>query len=513
MTFSYRDAASGTYYQANEVVVVNMKSDSSDSPPSSDVLELIFDARRESLDKPVSHFRPSIVSYALFALSVAGLCTMTFIITTSVLFVQEPPPPRPTPDYLAERELAFANYMNDRHNDMTLNKVISCYYNTPSENGTNDLMPLDINPKLCTHINIAFAQVVNKEIVLNENQERTIKEIIKLRLKNKDLKILLSVGGAGGHNGFSEMVVDHASRKTFIRSIKAILRNYTLDGIDLDWEFPAIHAARPNTTSNVTVNAAWASMVMQNLGTPQVYEHGRERQHFSQLLREIRNEFFREKKNYLLTVAVGAPKIIVDTAYDVEQLNMYVDYINLMTYDFHSYTKLTPFTGLNSPLYPRSTEQLYLSTLNINFTVNMYVSKGMYPCKIVVGIPTYGHSFHLVNPTNTDIGSPASGFGTLGSLGFVDYSEICKFINDHTGDVTVKKDNETKVPYLYHSHDWVSYDDPISVMEKAKYILDNRLLGAMIYSLNADDYRGDCQVLGVDKKFPLLQSIRDTFNK
>nr|UTR35852.1 chitinase [Agrotis ipsilon] len=364
-------------------------------------------------------------------------------------------------------------------------KVISCYYNFPSEHATNQLMPLDIHPNLCTHINMAFARVENNEIKLEDYQFRTLLEIVKLKHDNPNLKILVSVGGSKNDKGFPNMVLNHKSRKIFIKSIKNLLRNYTLDGIDLDWEFPALHG---------------------------VAESGRERQHFSQLLREIRMEYIREKRNYLLTIAAAAPQTIVDTSYDVDQLNEYLDFVNIMTYDFHYYTKYTPFTGFNSPLYKRSTEQLYLATLNINHTVHMYLDKGLDRNKIVVGIPTYGHTFTLVNVNNHRVSSPASGFGSLGSLGFVNYPDVCMFVSN-SSNVHITEDNEAKVPYLYSNKEWVSYENTQSVMEKAKFIVDNQLGGAMIYSLNADDYSGACRgaMARADSGgFPLSVTVSNT---
>ncbi|XP_053612901.1 chitotriosidase-1 [Plodia interpunctella] len=375
----------------------------------------------------------------------------------------------------------------EQYRDTLVEKVVSCYYNTPIPDALNQLLPNNIHPHLCTHINVAFARVVDKEIALEDIQYKTLVQLQQLKKINPKLKILLSVGGAGNDNGFSEMVIDHASRKVFIKSIKNILKNYTLDGIDLDWEFPALH------------------------GT-QLALAKRERQHFSQLLQEIRREYVREKRNYLLTVAVAAQQTIVDVSYDVDQLNLYTDFINIMTYDYHFYSKYTPFTGLNSPLFVRSDEQLFLSSLNINFTVHMYLDKGLERNKIVIGIPTYGHTFTLVNADNTKVGSPASGFGSLGSKGFINYPDICSFLASKS-NVTVKQDHEAKVPYLYKDLDWVSYDSPQSVIAKAMYIKDYGLRGAMIYSLNADDYNGSCggdQGEGV--KFPLLKSVTNVLS-
>lgn len=96
----------------------------------------------------------------------------------------------------------------------------------------------------------------------------------QLKQHNKDLKVLIWVGGFDA-GGFPEMVRTHANRKLFIQSLKEYLEMYCLDGVDLDWEFPS--------------------------------SHNRERQHFSQLLHEIRREYQREHRTYLLSVAVAAP--------------------------------------------------------------------------------------------------------------------------------------------------------------------------------------------------------------
>lgn len=81
----------------------------------------------------------------------------------------------------------------------------------------------------------------------------------------------------------------------FIKSAVAAIKEFRLDGIDLDWEFPNEH------------------------------QHGdkRQRMHFTQLLREIREEITRhkEKHRFILSVAVAAPRTIVENSYDVSYIN------------------------------------------------------------------------------------------------------------------------------------------------------------------------------------------------
>lgn len=71
----------------------------------------------------------------------------------------------------------------------------------------------------------------------------------------------------------------------------------------------------------------------------------------------------------------------------------FVDFINVMAYDYHSYQWYFPMTGPNSPLFSPRDESGYFQNLNINTTIQYWISKGMPKEKILLGMPTYGHSF------------------------------------------------------------------------------------------------------------------------
>lgn len=117
----------------------------------------------------------------------------------------------------------------------------------------------------------------------------------QLKLHNPNLKTLISVGGALAE-GLPEMILNHRNRKKFIKSVVDAIRTYELSGVDLDWEFP-------------------------NWDNP--LNDDRQRQHFTQLLEEIRKEINRhsEGKKFLLSVDVAAIPSIIDTAYDIQYLN------------------------------------------------------------------------------------------------------------------------------------------------------------------------------------------------
>lgn len=223
---------------------------------------------------------------------------------------------------------------HERHAKIHTQKLI-CYYTTPRYEGRQKsdktLKIKDINPHLCTHLNIGIIEISNCSLVIDADLIAAFKESNLLKAQNEQLKVMLWVGGADESMGFSDMVENHANRKRFIQSLKATLEKFALDGVgefliddvralhnfifhsDLDWEFP-------------------------NGSNPQ-------RIHFMQLLHEIRREYQREHSTYLLSLAVAAPSAFVEMCYDVPMINENVDWVNVMTYDYHFYSTGTPYVG------------------------------------------------------------------------------------------------------------------------------------------------------------------------
>lgn len=143
-----------------------------------------------------------------------------------------------------------------------------------------------------------------------------------------------------------------------------------------------------------------------------------------------------------------------------------------MTYDYHFYTWYYPVTDLNAPVFSSTSEKGYLRSLNVNYSANYWLLKGMPKEKIIIGIPSYGHSYKLYNPSNNKLKAPSSGYGNIGKLGFVSYPEICKFLDSGAVRVMVE---ESHVPYVYKDSEWISFDDTSSVTFKvpSKMIIKN----------------------------------------
>ncbi|CAK9304346.1 unnamed protein product [Gordionus sp. m RMFG-2023] len=156
----------------------------------------------------------------------------------------------------------------------------------------------------------------------------------------------------------------------------------------------------------------------------------------------------------------------------------YLDYFNLMSYDFHGSWGNT--VNHNSPL--RSNDML-----SLEYALNYYILNGASVDKINIGLAFYGRSFTLKDPNQTSPGSPsvkkpAPLAGNITSeSGYLAYFEI-KDLN-----WTEKWDDFAKVPYTFKGRDWISYDNLRSYSYKIKYSCLKKVRGYMLWDISMDD--------------------------
>lgn len=136
---------------------------------------------------------------------------------------------------------------HEKHSKLPTKKLI-CYYTTPRFSGPKRKFTLsqstlkikNINPDLCTHLNIGIIDISNCSLVIDDDLIAAFKDSNVLKGKNENLKVLLWVGGADESMGFSDMVSTHDNRKRFIQSLKATLEKYALDGVGELWWCPPV---------------------------------------------------------------------------------------------------------------------------------------------------------------------------------------------------------------------------------------------------------------------------------
>lgn len=357
---------------------------------------------------------------------------------------------------------------------------IVCYFGMGGEWPDNGTLHPALNATLCTHILFIATTINSSQIALASPSDASkyFNKVPLLRKINPSLKLFVTNGG-GNNNMFSQVLASAENRTRFTKSLIPFIRKYDLDGLDIDWEFPGFPPNPPTQTAN-----------------------------FTMLLQEIHDAFNSEalhssQTRLQLSLAVGAAPTVIWT-YDIPKLHSIVDFINLMCYDFRYYAVYDPITGYNAPLYPKTWREkpVFLSG-NTAWAAYKWHEKGMPKEKIMVGIPTYAHTWTLMFPGKYHgLDAPATGPGPDGDE--EPYVYVCDKIANGS---TVVYDEDAAVPYAYNGSLWISYDNERSVYEKTKWIIENSFGGIMIFTLNDDDYMGHCDG---NTKFPLISNISST---
>uniref|UniRef100_A0A6A7GAS5 Chitotriosidase-1-like n=1 Tax=Hirondellea gigas TaxID=1518452 RepID=A0A6A7GAS5_9CRUS len=356
---------------------------------------------------------------------------------------------------------------NNSHHSDEFKRV--CYYRLPESDSADELQPEDVDPFLCTHIILcvgAGATFANNTIVLDaDNYDELIERMVALRQQNPSLLLLLSV-----MRGFDDLVENRTAVIRTAYNCRLFVQHYDLDGLDLDWEFP-------NWSPDPQLN---------------------QKEKFVMLVEKISTALRLVEPTYLLSIAVTGIEPMLDQCYDLPRLSSNLDFISLMAYDYHMYQWYLPFTGHNAPLYPHSSYHGFLATVNIQWSVQALLKRGVPEHKLMMGIPTYGRSWRLLSPEHQGVGAPAisGGFGE----GSITYPAAVEFVA--SADVAAM-DAEARVPYAARDKDWISYENVASAAQKAAFVRSNGLGGVMTFTLNCDDWSPLSSI-----RFPLHSVIK-----
>ncbi|KAI8969989.1 chitinase [Mycotypha africana] len=278
---------------------------------------------------------------------------------------------------------------------------------------------------------------------VDEDLHGNFKQLALLKQRNRHLKVSLSVGGYTWSANFSAVAASPKARATFANSAVTLLKDLGLDGIDIDWEYPATSADADN---------------------------------YVLLLREVRAaldeyqlKFDPTDEKFLLSVAVPCgPEHY--RLLKLERMAKYVDLFYLMAYDFAgSWDKVT---GHQSNLYG--------GDFSVDQAVNHYAKSGVPTKKIVMGMPLYGRGF-----LNTGL-TPGSAYQGVpkGSWepGNYDYKDL-------PPEGSKEYYDEKRVAswsYNERTREFVTYDSPTVTKVKCDYIKQRMLGGAMFWELSGD---------------------------
>lgn len=211
------------------------------------------------------------------------------------------------------------------------------YYRTVSE------IP-DQHFRMYNVVNYAFFSVTASGGLQERNS--SVFTALYAKAKAQGAKVFIAIDDASGDgsSNFKTMAATATGRNIFIREVMTKVRNYKLDGVDIDWEFP-----RTTDGSDVT---------------------------FTALMKELSDSLHRDAK-YYLTAAITPGKYAGAVRDAIKnELFSYVDWFNVMVYDDFSTT-----------VSYKQHSDFALAQTSINYWIN---SRGMPSVKFVLGMPAYG---------------------------------------------------------------------------------------------------------------------------
>ncbi|KAF2742939.1 carbohydrate-binding module family 24 protein [Sporormia fimetaria CBS 119925] len=295
--------------------------------------------------------------------------------------------------------------------------------------------------------------------------------------KKLDLKRIISLGGwaysteAATYNILRRAIIDN--RDTFARNLADFAEEHSIDGIDIDWEYP---------------------------GAPDIMVDGRvigkETDGADYL------EFLKVLKSYLGTksVSIAAPASYwYLKAFPIDEIAAEIDYIVYMTYDLHGqwdYGNPHSFDQCDSGKCLRSHVNL---TETIN-ALSMITKAGVPNKKIFVGEASYGRSFRMAingafgpldDFTGTRLVSDANPGRCTNAPGYLALAEINELVGKSGAMLFYDRDAQAQI--LLYDGDYVSYTTREQMDDRRDMWLDMSI-----------DWAVDLQGFGIeDIKTPL----------
>jgi chitinase len=229
-----------------------------------------------------------------------------------------------------------------------------------------------------------------------------------------------------------------------------LLNSLGIDGIDIDWEYPAVE------------------------GYPGHRFTLADRHNFTLLIRELRQILGETKE---ITFAAGALSDCLAHSIEWNEVMPYADRVHLMTYDFvNGYSTVT---GHHTPLF--STPNQQESTDN---AVRYLDSVGVPPGKIAIGLAFYARVWEEVENKDDGLYQPGNFLRYIGYRGFDAY------FTPEDG-YTYHWDSAAQAPFVYSASQkrFGTYDDRHSVTLKTAYAVSHHLGGVMFWELKGDKER------------------------
>ena len=293
-------------------------------------------------------------------------------------------------------------------------------------------------------INYAFALIANGEA--SGSHWRGIRELKNYLKQHPNVDGVLSVGGWGA-DGFSQACATQEGREKLADSILRLMDEHGFVGVDIDWEYPGVSFAGIASSKNDEEN--WYALL-------------------SLLRAGLDKKELGTGRHYTLSVALSVSQA---STVNAARLNRVLDQVVLMAYDLYGFTAQT---GHQAGLYPAGGV-----SESGAYGVKALVRGGMARSKILLGIPAYGRIWRQAAGGN-GYGVQA---GTTGDK-LLNYADVRAL---ESSGYTHYYDDTAQAAWWYDGANFVSAEDEQSLRYKARWVLEQGLLGTAVWAYAHDN--------------------------
>jgi len=314
----------------------------------------------------------------------------------------------------------------------------------------------DIEASSYTHLVYSFASISAdghlEPWVGSWDEVEKYQDFNRIKLSNPGIKTIIAATegvfyGAGMNPvTFTEVAKTDESRISFANSVVTFLELYQFDGLDIDWKSP---------------------LDPDKGGKPENYER------FVLLVKEIRKVLNSAGRDYILTVALP-PTSWEIYDYDVEGLSPFVDWFNLMAFDYHTPKNIPKTVGAHSDL--KLIDSVVFDLLEKNAST-----------KFVLGLAAFGRTYSLVDERCREIGCPfrSPGLGGCGNTpGFMPHNEIIELLDSGSYDALHQDMSSSSMVAVVNTNQMISFDDENTWAIKTAYAEMMCLRGTMLWSID-----------------------------
>jgi chitinase len=275
-------------------------------------------------------------------------------------------------------------------------------------------------------------------------------------IDREDTTIIAKIGGGGGSENFGDAVADENARQQFAADVIDWLREYDLDGCELNWEYPL--------TGSDDDDENLANLM----------------ELFDLLRDELDDAGDANETDYWLTWSIP-PSMWRIRTYNMGAMADRVDFAKLQGYNFAGEWSST--TDHHSPLFSDRDDEFHEYAPSVHYAVQTCIEEGFSPEQLNLGVPTFTADFSGVPDGDSNgLGQSFTNFDG-GSY----YEEIYEMLNNDS-EYEEYWDDTAQVPWLYSSshEEFRTYDNPRSVERKCEYISNESLHGVQFWELMGD---------------------------